>query len=108
GELAMARATVEVKRTILDSAQADLTAAAAAEAKAREQGRTAQREADNARELHAMAEREMARNAARISALTEAKSRLVGTRDEAKAAAGVADAGLAELPPSADLEGRLA
>src|SRR6185369_11482847 len=108
GELAMARATVEVKRTVVEMAQADLTAASAAEGAAREQWRTAQREADSARELHAMAEREMARNASRISALTEAKSRLVGTRDEAKAAAGVAEAGLAELPPSADLESRLA
>ena len=55
-----------------------------------------------------MAEREMARNAARISALTEAKTRLIASRDEAKAAADVAEQALAELPPSADLERKLA
>jgi chromosome segregation protein len=108
GELTTARMAVEEKRKAAEAAQADLTAAGTAEAAAREAWRAAQREADNARELQAMAEREMARNAARISALTEAKSRLVGNRDEAKAASDVAEAGLAELPPSAELESKLA
>jgi chromosome segregation protein len=108
GELAMARATVDVKRATVEMAQSQLATAGTAETAARDQWRAAQREADSARELHASAEREMARNAARISALTEAQSRLVGTRDEAKAAADVANAGLMELPPSADLEARLA
>src|SRR5207249_1813783 len=85
-------------------APASQTAAGAAEAAAREHWRSAQREADNARELHAMAEREMARNTARISALTEAKTRLSTGRDEAQAGRGVAESALAELPPSADLE----
>ena len=80
-------ATLEDKRKAAEAAQAELTAAGAAEAAAREHWREAQREADNARELHAMAEREMARNAARISALTEAKTRLIAGRDEAQAAA---------------------
>ena len=108
GELTAARMNVDEKRKAAETAQADLAAAGAAEAAARDAWRAAQREADNARELQAMAEREMARNAARISALTEAKTRLVANRDEAKAASDVAQTGLAELPPSADLEGRLA
>ena len=108
GELVTARTTVEDKRKAAETAQAALTAAGAAEAAAREHWRSAQREADNARELHAMAEREMARNTARISALTEAKTRLSTGRDEAQAGLGVAESALAELPPSADLEGQLA
>ena len=108
GELTVARVTVEEKRRLAEAAQSELTAAGAAEAAAREQWRKAQREADSARELHAMAEREMARNTARISALTEAKTRLSTGRDEAQAALSVAEGGLAELPPSADLEGQLA
>ena len=51
----------------------------------------------------------MARNAARISALTEAKTRLIAGRDEAQAAAWTSpNSALAELPPSADLERQLA
>ena len=100
--------TLDDKRKAAEAAQSDLTAAGAAEAAAREHWRTAQREADNARELHAMAEREMARNTARISALTEAKTRLIAGRDEARASLDVAESGLAELQPSADLERQLA
>ena len=59
---------------------------------------------DNARELHAMAEREMARNTARISALTEARNRSIAARDEAQTALCVAENALAALPPSAELE----
>src|SRR6267154_755796 len=108
GELVTARTTVEDKRKAAEAAQSALTAAGVAEAAAREHWRSAQREADNARELHAMAEREMARNTARISALTEAKTRLGTGRDEAQAGLGVAERALTELPPSADLEGQLA
>jgi chromosome segregation protein len=108
GELTAARATLEEKRAAAEAAQAVLTAAGTAEAHAREQWRTAQRDADSAREMHTMAEREMARNAARISALTEAKTRSIAGRDEAKSAADVANQALAELPPSADLESKLA
>jgi len=81
--------------------------AGTAEAAAREQSRTAQREADNARDLHAAAERDVARNAARVSALAEAKTRLMAGRDEAQAAASEAGRALAELPPSENLEGQL-
>ena len=108
GELAAGRAALDDKRKAVEAAQSELAAAAAAEAAAREQWRTAQREADSARELHAMAEREMARNTARISALTEAKTRLSANRDEAQGAAAEAERALGELPPSANLESRLA
>jgi chromosome segregation protein len=108
GELIAARAAVEDKRRIMEAAQAELATVAAAESAAREHRRTAQREADQARELHALAEREVARNTARVSALTEAKSRLIASRDEAKGIATEAESALAELPPSEDLESRLA
>jgi chromosome segregation protein len=108
GELIAARTQIDEKRRAAEAAQAALTAAGAAEAAAREAWRASQREADNARELHAMAERELARNTARISALTEAKNRSVASRDEAKAALDVAEGALSELPPSADLESKLA
>jgi chromosome segregation protein len=55
-----------------------------------------------------MAEREMARNTARISALTEAKTRLIAARDEAQAATHDAERALSDLPASADLERQLA
>jgi chromosome segregation protein len=108
GELAAGRGTMEDKRRAVEAAQADLAAAAAAEAAAREHWRKAQRDADSARELQAMAEREMARNAARISALTEAKTRLAAGRSEAQAAASQAEQALAALPASGNLESRLA
>ena len=107
-EMAVARTDVEAKRSAVEAAQADLAAAAAAESNAREHWRTAQREADNARELHAVAEREVARNAARVSALNEAKTRLITGRDEAQAIARDASRALMQLPPSITLEERLA
>jgi len=107
-ELSIARVDLEAKRQIAEAAQAEVTAAASAEAAARELRRKTQREADNARDLHAAAEREMARNSARISALTEANTRLVASRDEAQAAEREASSALAALPPTADLESQLA
>ncbi len=108
GELIAARGQVDDKRRGVEAAQSALTAAGAAEGAAREAWRAAQRDADNARELHAMAEREMARNAARISALTEAKNRSTASRDEARSAFDEASRALEALPPSADLENKLA
>jgi chromosome segregation protein len=108
GELVGARTAVDDKRRTVEAAQAALTEAGASEARARDQWRAAQHEADNARELHAMAEREMARNASRISALTEAKSRLMASRDEAKAATEQSERALIGLPPTADLERQIA
>jgi chromosome segregation protein len=108
GELAAGRGTVEERRRAVEAAQAQLTTAATTESTARERWRQSQRDADSARELHAMAEREMARNTARISALTEAKSRLSDGLSEARTAATAAEQDLAALPPSQELESRLA
>src|SRR5579883_3092562 len=71
GELAAARADVETKRRMVEEAQAAVAAAAAAETQARARWREAQRLTDVAREEHAAAEREISRNAARLSALKE-------------------------------------
>ena len=107
GEIITARADVEKRRAEVEAAQAALTAAAAAETAAREQARVAQREADSARDLHAAAERDVARNAARISALTEAKARLVTSRQEATTAQQAAETSLAGLPAAVELEEKL-
>ena len=107
-EMADARTEVDGRRRAVETAQADLAAAAAAEAQARDHWRSAQHEADNARELHAIAEREVARNVARVSALNEAKTRLVSGRDEAQGVARDASRALMQLPPSTELEDRLA
>jgi chromosome segregation protein len=108
GELAAARADLDGKRAGAEQAASRLAAAAADEITARELWRIAQRDADAARELHAAAEREVARNAARISALNEAKNRLAASRDEARAAKQEAEAALAALPPAAEIEQKLA
>ena len=63
---------------------------------------------DAAREAHAAAEREINRNAARISALKEARQRTRAARDEAMAARHDAEQALAALPAAADLETKLA
>src|SRR5579863_6042971 len=67
-ELAAARGEVEGKRRAVVAAEAAVAAAAEAETRARTQGREARLAADAAREEHAGAEREISRNAARISA----------------------------------------
>ncbi|MFZ3310175.1 MAG: AAA family ATPase, partial [Xanthobacteraceae bacterium] len=68
----------------------------------------AQRLTDAARENHAVAEREIGRNAARISALQEAKQRTGAGRDEAKLGRDEAEKSLAALPPAAEIESQLA
>jgi chromosome segregation protein len=85
-----------------------LKAAAAAESAAREAWRAAQREADANRERHAIAEREVNRHGARKSALSEAYSRLTIDRAEVESAHENALQALAELPPSAESETKLA
>ena len=64
------------RATNVAAAEAALAAAAAAETDARARARDAQRATDAAREEHAAAEREISRNAARISALQEARQRI--------------------------------
>jgi chromosome segregation protein len=108
GELATARREVDDQRRTVEAAEAAVAAAAEAEAATREHRREAQRSTDAAREEHAAAEREISRNAARISALGEARQRTSAGRDEAVAAHDEAQAALAALAATADLEAKLA
>jgi chromosome segregation protein len=89
-ELAVARAEVEDKRGTLATVQAAFNAAGHAESETR---------------AH---ERDLNRQAARLSALAEAHARLTAGRDEASAAKDVAEQSLAALAPAADLETELA
>ncbi|MEX0842678.1 MAG: chromosome segregation SMC family protein, partial [Xanthobacteraceae bacterium] len=103
-----ARADVEAKRRAADAAQQAAAAAAAAEAEARARWRDRQHEADAARDRHTAAEREAGRDAARLSALEEAKQRLAAGRDEAAAAKQKAERALAASQPADALEKQLA
>ena len=85
-----------------------LISRSAAETKARARWREAQHRTDATREEHAAAEREISRNAARISALQEARQRTSAGHDEATAAREEAEKALAALPATADLETKLA
>jgi chromosome segregation protein len=107
-ELKTLREEVEAKRAAATAAEAEVTAAAEAETAARTRWRELQHGATTALELHAAGEREVGRNAARLSALTEAKTRLTASRDEALAAASEAERQLEALPPAADVESELA
>ncbi len=107
-ELEHARIDAAAKRQALESAEAELKTAAAAEVSARDAWRGAQREADAARERHAATEREINRHAGRKSALNEARSRLLADRSEAEAAHQAAADALAALAPSEPTEMRLA
>ena len=107
-ELETARSEVETKQRVVDVAEAALAAAAAAEVEARARWRDAQHVTDAAREAHAAAEREINRNAARISALKEARQRTRAAGDEAMAARHDTEQALAALPAAADLETKLA
>jgi chromosome segregation protein len=107
GEMNAARVEVEARHQAAMSARAAMVAAAAAEAEARLAWRDRQRDADAARDLHAAAEREVGRHAARISALNEAQTRLTANRDEAVTAKREAERALAALPTTAKLESQL-
>jgi chromosome segregation protein len=89
-ELATARAEVEDKRQALSLAQSAFEAAGLAESESRSR------------------ERDLNRQATRLSALTEARARLTASRDEASAAQAQAARALGELKPAADLESQLA
>src|SRR5271165_3571666 len=106
-ELEQARGDASAKRQALETAEAELKAAASAETSARDGWRAAQREADAARERHATTEREINRHAARKSALTEARTRLEADLTEAYAAHQSATAALEEMPPSLETEQQL-
>ncbi len=106
-ELESARAHAETKREIVAKAEAEVQSASAAETEARNRGRELQRAANEARERHARAERDLTQTTTRRAALTEARTRLDANRDEAAAALAEVQHALSELPPSAELEGRL-
>jgi len=89
-ELAAARSDCEAKRRVLEAAEAALAGAAADE--------------DTAR----AAEREVGRNAARVSALTEAKQRIITARDENNAGRAASEQELAKLEAADQIEKRLA
>jgi chromosome segregation protein len=108
GELAAARSDVEIKRHAAEAAEIAVAAAAAAETEARSQWREAQHRTDAAREDHAAAEREISRNAARLSALTEARQRTVATCDETKLAREEAEQALTALAAAFVIEEQLA
>ncbi|MFA6267376.1 MAG: chromosome segregation protein SMC [Pseudolabrys sp.] len=107
-ELQVAKADAESARRASEAAQIFLAAAAAAETETRNAARERQREVNGARDRHEAAEREVNRNAARLSALSEAQSRLTASRDEATGGMTQAEQSLAALAPAADLESELA
>ncbi|HMK79047.1 MAG TPA: chromosome segregation protein SMC [Xanthobacteraceae bacterium] len=107
-ELVGARLDAEGKRRAVEAAEAELAAAVASEAETRNRRREAQAHADGARDAHAAAEREANRLTARISALAEAKVRLVASRDETVAAKHDATQAIEVLPAVTELEGQLA
>jgi chromosome segregation protein len=107
-ELTAVRREVEAKQAAVSAAEAEVASAAEAETAARARWRTMQHEADSARDRHAEAEREASRNAARLSALGEATTRLTASRDETAAARGETENALAALPPAAEIESKLA
>ena len=83
-EFVAARATLDDKRRPAEAAQSDADRSRRGRSRRpRALARSAARGRQRAR-AHAMAEREVARNTARISALTEAKTRLTAGRDEAQ------------------------
>jgi chromosome segregation protein len=89
-ELESARAEVEGKRAALDQAQSAFEAAGLTESETRTR------------------ERDLNRQAARLSALAEARARLTAGRDEASGAKAQAERALAELAPAETLESQLA
>ncbi|MGE0563633.1 MAG: chromosome segregation protein SMC [Pseudolabrys sp.] len=89
-ELSPAREDVEAKRQALEAAQAAFVAAGATQVETRSR------------------ERDLNRQAARLSALSEARVRLTTSREEAEAAKAEAEASLAALAPVAATEQRLA
>jgi chromosome segregation protein len=89
GELVTARAEVDDQRRALQAAHSAFDAASTSETETRTR------------------ERDLNRQAARLSALSEARTRLAASRDEAVAAKAEAERAFAKLAPAAELETRL-
>jgi chromosome segregation protein len=107
-EIKAVRGEVESKQKAVAATETEVASAAEAEAAARSRWRALQQEAQTARDRHADAEREAGRNAARVSALHEAKARLTASREETTAARDEAQHALEALPPASDIESQLA
>ena len=107
-EIKVVRSEVESKQKAVAAAETEVASAAETEGATRSRWRALQQEAQSARDRHADAEREAGRNAARVSALHEAKARLTASREEATAARDEAQRALEALPPAADIETQLA
>ncbi|MGB7258713.1 MAG: chromosome segregation protein SMC, partial [Pseudolabrys sp.] len=90
GELQSSRSELNAKRSALEAAQATFEAAGATETETRTR------------------ERDLNRQAARLSALAEARTRLTTSRDEALAGKTDAEKSLAGLAPAAEIETKLA
>ena len=107
-ELGTARTELETRRIAVGAAEAEVAQAAQAEALARTHWRERQHAADTARERHSAAERELARGAARQSALGEAKSRLTAALADSEARRDQSASALAGLPALDGLNADLA
>src|SRR5712692_3912546 len=107
-ELRIVRADLYIRRESAMAAEAEVATTRDAENAARTRWRDLQREADAARDRHAVAERELNRITSRRSALAEAQTRLATAMAEANAACAAAAEAREDLPPTADLESRLA
>jgi chromosome segregation protein len=90
GELSIARSEVDSKKSALAEAQSAFEAASNSETESRAR------------------ERDLNRQAARLSALAEARARLNMSRDEASTAKAEAESALGALAPAANLEAQLA
>ena len=107
-ELRIKRADLFIRRESVTTVEAEVAETRTAEEAARTLLRDARRAADAARERHASAEREVGRMSSRRSALEEARARLTDAMAEAEAAATAAAEALEALPPTTDIEARLA
>ena len=106
-ELQAARVDAESKRKSVSEAEAEVATAAKSEADARARWRELQHQGDKTRERQSDAERAANQQAARRSALTEAKTRISASRREADAAKKEALRALAASPPATELEAKL-
>ncbi|MBI3436160.1 MAG: chromosome segregation protein SMC [Proteobacteria bacterium] len=107
-ELTGAREEAEARRLVVTAAERDAAFAGEAESTCRARWRDLQRDANDARDRHAQAEREVAHLTARRSALAEAQARIESGLTDATAAAAAASVELERLPPADRLEADLA
>jgi chromosome segregation protein len=107
-ELRGVREDLEGRRAAAAAAEAQVEATRGAQDAARGRWRSLQHEADAARDRHAAAERELNRVTSRRSALVEAQARLNAAMAETEATHTAATRERDGLPPTADLEARLA